>query len=53
MAIAVATIGELIEPVVEATKGYSHRLELAGYSPAIAERMAAAYHEGLLRMVMK
>jgi len=53
MAIAVAAIGELMEPVIEATAGYREHLGRAGYSPAIAERMAAAYHEGLLRMVMK
>jgi hypothetical protein len=53
MASVMATIFEMVGPVIEATEGYRTKLESLGYPDSIARKMAGDYHAALLRMVIK
>jgi membrane protein implicated in regulation of membrane protease activity len=44
-----AQVAELMEPVTEAAVGYRRKLEAHGYSPTVAEQLAAQYHLMLLQ----
>jgi hypothetical protein len=41
----------IVDPVIEATQGYRTKMEVAGFSPTMAEQLAASYHVELLRLL--
>ena len=43
---------EPLEPVLDAVRGYQAQLE-PKFGEALSKRMAADYHAGLMRMVLK
>ncbi len=48
LAAALVQFNEGMTPVIEAAAGYRNRLEVAGFSPSMAEWMAVDYHRHLL-----
>lgn len=49
---AAANISEAImDPAIDAATGYRMKLEGAGFSPAIAEQMAAQYHVEFIKVL--
>lgn len=53
IAIGLASLGAMVVPILEAVEGYRVRCEEAGYSSGLARKMAADYHEAILRMYLK
>ena len=41
-------VAELLDPLVDMVAGYRAKLELAGYSPTMAEAMSAQLHGTML-----
>lgn len=53
LASVLMMFSEQLEDLVANTAGYRERLERAGFSPTMAEMMAAAYHNHVMDMIFK
>lgn len=51
VAAAVAELGAVLEPVLEAVQGYKQKAVAAGFSAATAEQMAVHYHRHLFAVL--
>lgn len=52
LANMMAAVLDNLAPIVEAAVGYRTQLESAGYSPTMAEQLAAQFHFGMVYMVL-
>lgn len=53
LAAALVTVGEMMQPIIEAASGYRAQVIAAGFAPAAADLMAGEYHSALIALVRK
>lgn len=47
-----ASLGENLQPLIEFCAGYRQKLLVAGWSPLIAEQMAAVLHGEMVKLII-
>lgn len=53
IAVSLANMADTLQTLIEASAGYREKLEAAGYSPTVAEQLAAQYHSALMSITFK